>query len=106
VLVVGGRPIGKLCCRLARHYGAVGVWLSEPSAERRSYAEASQADRAFDPTVEVADIERLEVDVVLECSGSEPGTGPFDRVRRPGTAQERFKSAAATVVNWEQGPGA
>ena len=73
VLVVGGGPIGQLSCRLARHYGASDVWLSEPSAERRSHAEASRADRAFDPAVEAADIERLKADVVLECSGSEPG---------------------------------
>ena len=32
VLVVGGGPIGQLCCRLARHYGAARVWLSEPAA--------------------------------------------------------------------------
>jgi hypothetical protein len=32
VLVVGGGPIGQLCCRLARHYGAAHVWLSEPSS--------------------------------------------------------------------------
>jgi threonine dehydrogenase-like Zn-dependent dehydrogenase len=73
VLVVGGGPVGQLCCRLARHYGAARVWLSEPSAERRSYAGASQADRAFDPAIEAADIERLKADVVLECSGSESG---------------------------------
>ncbi|HEV2361314.1 MAG TPA: hypothetical protein VGS21_06415, partial [Acidimicrobiales bacterium] len=30
--------------------GAGRVYLSEPSAERRSYAEASEVDRAFDPT--------------------------------------------------------
>ena len=83
VLVVGGGPIGQLCCRLARHYGAARVWLSEPSAERRSYAEASQADRAFDPTVEAADIERLKVDVVLECSGSEPGIRSSVAAARP-----------------------
>jgi len=83
VLVVGGGPIGQLCCRLARHYGATRVWLSEPSAERRSYAEASQADRAFDPTVEAADIERLGVDVVLECSGSEPGIRSSLAAARP-----------------------
>ena len=41
---------GQLCCRLARHFGAGRVYLSEPSAERRSYAEASEVDRAFDPT--------------------------------------------------------
>jgi 2-desacetyl-2-hydroxyethyl bacteriochlorophyllide A dehydrogenase len=73
VLVVGGGPIGQLSSRLARHFGAEHVWLSEPSAARRDYARASQADRAFDPTVEAADIERLKVDVVFECSGSEPG---------------------------------
>jgi len=83
VLVVGGGPIGQLCCRLARHYGAARVWLSEPSAERRSYAEASQAYRAFDPTVNAADIERLKADVVLECSGSERGVRSGLAAARP-----------------------
>lgn len=63
--------------------GAAPVWLSEPSAERRSYAEASQADRAFDPTIEAADIERLKADVVLECSGSEPGIRSSLAAARP-----------------------
>jgi len=83
VLVVGGGPIGQLCCRLARHYGAARVWLSEPSAERRSYADASQADGAFDPTVEAADLERLKADVVLECSGSERGVRSGLAAARP-----------------------
>jgi len=83
VLVVGGGPVGQLCCRLARHYGAARVWLSEPSVERRSYAEASQVDRAFDPTVEAADIERLKADVVLECSGSDPGVRTSVAAARP-----------------------
>jgi len=69
--------------RLARHYGAARVWLSEPSAERRGYAEASQADRAFDPATEAADIERLKADVVLECSGSEPGIRSSLAAARP-----------------------
>jgi threonine dehydrogenase-like Zn-dependent dehydrogenase len=47
--------------------------LSEPSAERRSYAEASKVDRAFDPSVDAAELEGLKADAVLECSGSEPG---------------------------------
>ena len=74
---------GSCTCRLARPYGAARVWLSEPSAERRSYAKASQADRAFDPTVDAADIERLKVDVVLECSGSEPGIRSSVAAARP-----------------------
>jgi threonine dehydrogenase-like Zn-dependent dehydrogenase len=69
--------------RLARHYGAARVWLSEPSAERRSYAEASNADRAFDPTVEAAAIEGLNADVVLECSGSEAGMRSSVAAARP-----------------------
>jgi threonine dehydrogenase-like Zn-dependent dehydrogenase len=73
VLVVGGGPIGQLCCRLARHFGAGSVWLSEPSAKRRSYAEASQVDRAFDPSIDAAEFEDLKADAVLECSGTEPG---------------------------------
>ena len=86
VLVVGGGPIGQLCCRLARHSGAGRVWLSEPSAERRSYADASQVDRAFDPGVDAAELQRLEADAVLECSGSEPGVrGALAAARPEGT---------------------
>src|SRR6185436_263460 len=74
VLVVGGGPIGQLACRLARHAGAEPLWLAEPSAERRSYAVASKVDRAFDPTTEHEAVVALDVDVVIECSGSEQGT--------------------------------
>jgi len=83
VLVVGGGPIGQLCCRLARHFGARRVYLSEPSAERRSYAGASEVDRAFDPSVDAADIERLKADAVLECSGAEPGVTAALAAARP-----------------------
>ena len=74
VLVVGGGPIGQLACRLARHAGADPLWLAEPSAERRRYAVASKVDRAFDPTTEREAVVALDVDVVIECSGSEHGT--------------------------------
>src|SRR4029077_15281124 len=62
VLVVGGGPIGQLCCRLARHLGAGRVWLSEPSPERRHHAEASKVDRAFDPSVDAVALEGLKAD--------------------------------------------
>jgi threonine dehydrogenase-like Zn-dependent dehydrogenase len=83
VLVVGGGPIGQLCCRLARHFRAKRVWLSEPSAERRSYSEASKSDRAFDPSVDAVALEGLKADSVLECSGSEPGFPPLWQRRGP-----------------------
>ncbi|HXN33784.1 MAG TPA: alcohol dehydrogenase catalytic domain-containing protein, partial [Polyangiaceae bacterium] len=86
VLVVGGGPIGQLCCRLARHSGAGRVCLSEPSAERRSYADASRVDRAFDPGVDAAELQGLAADAVLECSGSEPGVrGALAAARPEGT---------------------
>jgi len=83
VLVVGGGPIGQLCCRLVRHFGAGRVWLSEPSAERRSYAEASHVDRAFDPSADAAALDGLKADAVLECSGSEPGVRSALAAARP-----------------------
>lgn len=86
VLVVGGGPIGQLCCRLARHFGAGRVLLSEPSAERRSFAEASQVDRVFDTGVDAAALGGLQADAVLECSGSEPGLrGALAAARPEGT---------------------
>ena len=86
VLVVGGGPIGQLCCRLARHIGVRRVWLSEPSCQRRSYAEASQIDRVFDPSLDGAELEGLNVVAVLECSGSEPGIrGALAAARPEGT---------------------
>ena len=74
VLVVGGGPIGHVVSRLARHFGAASVWLAEPSAERRRFANASNVDGVFDPTVERSAVEALDVDVVIECSGNEHGT--------------------------------
>jgi threonine dehydrogenase-like Zn-dependent dehydrogenase len=59
--------------------------LSEPSAERRSYAEASQVDCAFDPSVDAAELEGLKADAVLECSGSEPGIRGALAARPEGT---------------------
>ena len=73
VLIVGGGPIGHLCCRLSRLLGAARVWLMEPSPERRAFSDASGVDRAFDPKRDASDIDRLGVDVVLECSGNEHG---------------------------------
>lgn len=73
VLVVGGGPIGHVTCRLVRHFGAASVWLAEPSAERRRYAEASKVDGVFDPTTERDAVEALGVDVVIEGSGNEHG---------------------------------
>jgi 2-desacetyl-2-hydroxyethyl bacteriochlorophyllide A dehydrogenase len=83
VLIVGGGPIGHLCCRLSRLFGAARVWLMEPSPERRAFSDASRVDRTFDPTRDASDIERLGVDAVLECSGNERGARTGLKALRP-----------------------
>lgn len=51
-----------------------------------SYAEASQVDRAFDRSVDAAELEGLEADAVIECSGSESGMrGALAAARPEGT---------------------
>jgi 2-desacetyl-2-hydroxyethyl bacteriochlorophyllide A dehydrogenase len=89
VLVTGGGPIGQLACRLASHFGAARVILIEPAPERRAFAEASHVDVALTPEEATArlsspDRARLEVDVVLECSGSAAATALTLQALRPG----------------------
>lgn len=89
VLVTGGGPIGQLACRIASHFGAAQVILIEPAPERRAFAEASHADLSLTPDEATArlgspDRDSLEVDVVLECSGSAAATALALQALRPG----------------------
>jgi 2-desacetyl-2-hydroxyethyl bacteriochlorophyllide A dehydrogenase len=89
VLVTGGGPIGQLASRLASHFGAAEVILIEPSPERRAFADASHVDVSLVPeeaTARVSSSEQdaLEVDVVLECSGSAAATALALQALRPG----------------------
>ena len=89
VLVTGGGPIGQLACRLASHLGAARIVLIEPAPERRAFAELSHVDAALSPDDATArlsssDHASLEVDVVLECSGSATATVLALQALRPG----------------------
>lgn len=89
VLVTGGGPIGQLACRLASHFGATRISLIEPAPERRAFAERSHVDVALTPEdaaaqLSSADRAALEVDVVLECSGSAAATALALQALRPG----------------------
>ena len=89
VLVTGGGPIGQLACRLASHAGAARILLVEPAPERRAFAEASHVDVALTPDDAAArlsssDRALLEVDVVLECSGSASAAALALQALRPG----------------------
>ena len=88
VLVTGGGPIGQLACRLASHFGAARIFLIEPAVERRAFADASHVDVALTPhnaanRLSSPDRGSLEVDVVLECSGSASATALALQALRP-----------------------
>ena len=89
VLVTGGGPIGQLACRLASHLGAARLFLIEPARERRAFAEPSHVDVALTPDdaagrLSSSNRASLEVDVVLECSGSAAATALALEALRPG----------------------
>jgi threonine dehydrogenase-like Zn-dependent dehydrogenase len=89
VLVTGGGPIGQLACRLASHLRAARIFLIEPAPERRAFAEPSHVDVALTPDDATARLSSsgrasLEVDVVLECSGSAAATALALQALRPG----------------------
>lgn len=92
VLVTGAGPIGALAALCARAAGASGVYVSEPSPERRGRAEALGVATVLDPTsVDVPAFlrertEGLGVDVAIECSGHPNGFDTAVRsLRRRGT---------------------
>jgi L-iditol 2-dehydrogenase len=76
VAVLGAGPIGLLTAAVARVSGARTVWMTEPLAYRRDFAEETVADAAIDPDGPegIQAILRLSggrgVDVVFESAGA------------------------------------
>lgn len=74
--VFGSGPIGLSVIRAAREAGAKEIYVSEPKASRRAYAESIGADITLDPT-DVDVVERIHertgggVDVAIEFAGVE-----------------------------------
>jgi L-iditol 2-dehydrogenase len=75
VVVLGAGPIGLLHLQAARLSGAARIVVSQPSPERRAFAERLGADLTVDPTAEdlaeaVAEASRgAGADVVFICAG-------------------------------------
>jgi threonine dehydrogenase-like Zn-dependent dehydrogenase len=83
VLVTGGGPIGQLACRLAHLNSPAQILLMEPAAQRAEFAADSHAV-PIAPDAAEASVGRLEVDVVLECSGSAAATALALKLLAPG----------------------
>ncbi len=116
VLVMGAGPIGLFHLQLARVAGARTVILSEPSEERRRFAQNLGAHVTVDPTSEdlaqvVAEhTDGLGVDVVLICIGM-PGlvNQAFELARKggrinvfAGLANEGWAEVAANLIHYNQ----
>jgi threonine dehydrogenase-like Zn-dependent dehydrogenase len=83
VLVTGGGPIGQLACRLAHLRSPAQILLMEPARERAQFATDSHAvSLAADAAGDYA--RGLEVDAVLECSGSASATSTALELLAPG----------------------
>jgi threonine dehydrogenase-like Zn-dependent dehydrogenase len=83
VLVTGGGPIGQLACRLAHLRSPAQILLMEPAAQRARFAADSHAV-SISPDEAEGSAGRLEVDVVLECSGSGAATALALKLLAPG----------------------
>jgi threonine dehydrogenase-like Zn-dependent dehydrogenase len=79
VLVTGGGPIGQLACRLAHLRSPARIYLMEPAPQRARFATDSHAVPI--PTDATGGV---EVDVVLECSGSAAATSAALKLLVPG----------------------
>src|SRR5271170_2566030 len=81
VLVTGGGPIGQLACRLAYLKGPERVLLTEPAADRASFAASSHATVI---TADQSDDADMSVDVAIECSGNQSATASAMNLLAPG----------------------
>lgn len=90
VAIIGAGPIGLLSAAVARAAGAGAIYMTEPNAERRSFALAHYADEVYDPASEnivkaiVAATGGRGVDVSIEAAGAPDTPDQAARVTRPG----------------------
>lgn len=76
VAVLGAGPVGLLTAAVAKAAGASAIFMTEPVAERRAFAQRYVADDVFDPEKEnvaakiLAATEGRGVDVVIEAAGA------------------------------------
>ncbi|PQZ89611.1 NAD(P)-dependent alcohol dehydrogenase [Arthrobacter sp. MYb227] len=72
VLITGAGPIGIIAVQVARAFGATEIIVSDIDADRRAQAVKFGADSALDAIADDAQLRKLGVDVLLECSGATP----------------------------------
>ena len=90
VAVLGAGPIGLLTGAVARAAGAGAIYVTEPLASRRAFAQRQTADLGLDPSTEDVVGAILDatggrgVDVAFEAAGAAETPDQAARVTRPG----------------------
>ncbi len=90
VAILGAGPIGLLTAAVARAAGAGMIYMTEPVASRRAFAQSYTADLSLDPSAEDIVKAILEgtggrgVDVAFEAAGATETPDQAARVTRPG----------------------
>jgi L-iditol 2-dehydrogenase len=90
VAILGAGPIGLLTAAVARASGAGALYMTEPNADRRTFALDHYADAAFDPTQDdvvsaiLSATEGRGVDVAFEAAGASDTPDQAACVTRPG----------------------
>jgi L-iditol 2-dehydrogenase len=90
VAVLGGGPIGLMTAAMAKAAGAAPIYLTEPIASRREFAEEYAVDAAFDPDSEDVVARIMEatggrgVDVAFEAAGASETPDQSAHVTCPG----------------------
>jgi threonine dehydrogenase-like Zn-dependent dehydrogenase len=86
VAIIGAGPIGLLLAFVVRQLGAGGIFISEPSSTRRTFA-ASLGYQMLDPSDPVADLSRRTAgslaDVAFDAAGVPSVAATLPRLVRP-----------------------
>ncbi len=83
VLVSGAGPIGIMTVQVARALGATEIIVSDVAPARLAAARSFGATRTLDARTDGAEIDGLDVDAAIDCSGAPPAIAQAIRAIRP-----------------------
>ncbi len=83
VLISGAGPIGIMTVQVARALGATEIVVSDVAPARLEAAGSFGATRTLDARTDAAEIDGLDVDAAIDCSGAPPAISQAIRAIRP-----------------------
>ncbi|MGS0687664.1 NAD(P)-dependent alcohol dehydrogenase [Nakamurella sp. GG22] len=83
VLISGAGPIGIMTVQVARALGATEIVVSDVAPARLAAARSFGATRTLDARTDGGEIDGLDVDAAIDCSGAPPAIAQAIRAVRP-----------------------